>query len=135
MGNQNKNKQLLNKKNKMMKSLAIFATNFAATMAQQDSNPGLSRLLSAASTTSATSSQPLYVQIDSDPEFFEWNETDQLYRRTVGGTVIERYSRFELYKDLEQSEMVDYPSVCTNCVLRIRTRPAFWEAESLRAAA
>lgn len=30
--------------------------------------------------------------------------------------------------------MIDNPGVCSNCVLRIRTRPAFWEAERLRAA-
>lgn len=31
--------------------------------------------------------------------------------------------------------MIDNPGVCTQCVLRIRTRPAFWEAETLRATA
>merc|ERR1712048_136971 len=130
MGNQNKNKQLLNKKNKMMKSLAIFA----AIMAQQDSNPGLHRLLSAVPTILTIDSHPRYVKIDYDPEFFEWNTTDQVYKRTLpDGTVIEKDSRFELYEDLEQSEIIDNPGVCTSCALRIKSRPAFWEAESLRA--
>merc|ERR1712060_576026 len=115
-----RNKQQLNFNNKMMKSLAIFATNFAVAIAEQDSNPGLSRLLNAASTTQAVDSHPQYVQIDSDPEFFEWNETDQVYQRTMpDGTVLEKDSRFELYEDLQQSHMIDYPGVCTQCVLRI----------------
>merc|ERR1712060_187285 len=131
-----RNKQQLNFNNKMMKSLAIFATNFAVAIAEQDSNPGLSRLLNAAQTTSTVDSHPQYVQIDSDPEFFEWNATDQVYRRTLpDGEVIEKDSNFELYEDLRQSRMVDNPGVCSNCVLRIRTRPAFFEAETLRATA